>query len=67
MKNILIVEDCSIQANTIQEIISRALPSVHILIANSLDLALALSKENNIDLFLIDIGLGIGIGQKNRN
>jgi len=60
MKNILIVEDCNIQANTIQEIISRALPSVHILIANSLDLALDLSKENNIDLFLIDIGLGIG-------
>ncbi|MBN4051066.1 response regulator transcription factor [bacterium AH-315-K05] len=59
MKKILIVEDCSIQANIIQEIISRALPSVHILIANSFDLALSLSKKNNIDLFLIDIGLGL--------
>ncbi|MGV8149957.1 MAG: response regulator [Alkaliphilus sp.] len=60
MKKILIVDDCNIQANWIQEIILKSLPTVHIFIANSYDLALALSMKNSIDLFLIDIGLGIG-------
>lgn len=60
IKKVFIVEDCNIQANIIQEIVLRALPSARIFIENSHDLALAFSKKNNIDLFLIDIGLGLG-------